>query len=856
MSLIPGTVLTPVADREAMLSEPHLILSVDKLLDRVVIIPIAPKQSKGRTYFRSYKVVSYQELDAELDLGNPRLATSAFKPRAVTCGTDEDIDARFAAGKSGGSSTARKLKRRWSLIEGLVCGPEKELLFYEEHLPELVRKHAAMIASHPQFNELYASKCRTRPRASKKDPGQKRLERIETEIRQLLNQYWAGGSFRGALTPLAEKHGNPGERRKAGALKRGHPNLAGRNGAKESGGPAGINVTPGSTHAAIIQFCWDTHVVRGKTSGYARRMMYNEFYSTTVVQPDGSTSKEWVPAHQRPTASHFEYWGAQRDPSAAAWRRQLPQGAYEKLFRAIQGAVTDDVYSVGQRGAMDSTPPDIQLVSALNRLDRIGGAHRIIVADTLGEGYIPGFYLGFDAASAETVKLAAYTAQMGTEEWREWLELLGLDTEIAAEDFIPITFSNLWADNTDLRSDEIMECLHAVETNIHYIPTRRSDMNSRVEADHRGLHALADHKRPGTTFGKKTERGEQAAVFRARMTMMEVIRDNVRAHHRWNTMPLDKALPLGMKGVEPTRLAITRELIRTGRIARPALPPELAIRVLLPKIAGTFTESGVRLHMLTSGQQKTYIGRVIFTSKHPLIEQWCSLARQGGRRDPGFFEHMFTINPMIPTRIWFTDPKTQELIRLNQRALGMRDPDLPYETTLGDLVQLTRADNDSRPARRDATDRSIGVFEAKQRDDQDRSEAAYAQAVKAAGSEPTRAQMKTNLRSNRERERAFTVVVAGMPIAPALTAAPGMSAPAADIGAESPGNADSSCIAPAERSFQDVSAGASTSDHSASIAPTSAKNSAGSASVSKGLPTLLVEALREADQLSHEGDRS
>jgi hypothetical protein len=169
-------------------------------------------------------------------------------------------------------------------------------------------------------------------------------------------------------------------------------------------------------------------------------------------------------------------------------------------------------------------------------------------------------------------------------------------------------------------------------------------------------------------------------------------------------------------------------------------------------------------------------------------------------------------------------------------------------------VELTRADNDSRSARRDARDRSIGEFEAKQRQDQDRSEAAYAQAVEAAGSEPKRSQMKANLRSNRERERASTVVVAGMPIAPALTASPGMSPPAANTGAESPGNADSGWVAPGQRGVQDASAGASTADYGASLARPATKDSAGSASVPKGLPKLLVEALREADRRAKEND--
>lgn len=770
-TLIPGLAIDQIAglatEAAIPISEPHLILAANQKLDILIAIPTSARHKQGRHYFLGPKKLSYEKIDRLLDPEAPALVVRPFFARSETNLTDEELDRKFKRKGQTESVALQQLKLRWAMLEPLLCGTDAELLFDPEHRTALLQARAREILADPLLGAKVSGKARqakVKRGRTQSDSSEAATERLIAELQRLLNQFWAGGGVRGALIGFGGNSGGRGKAKKAGTAKRGRKNAKQANKVSpegENSSDSGLNVEEGSEHAKIIKFCHDTWVVRGTTVATAHRRMWTEFYSELVQQPDGTTKKVWIDWQRRPTRSHFEYWGTKEDKAAAAWRKQLPPTKFDKSYRAIMGSVTDDVYGIGQRGGIDSTPPDIELIRAIDRLARVGGAHRIIVVDAMF-GYIPGLYMGFDAASSKTVRLALFNACDPNK--RQWLEDLSLEEDIPHEDFIPMWFANLWADNTDLRTEDIKNCAAGVNTNIHFVPKLRSDLNALPESGHHILHRLVDHKLAGTTYGRPSQRGEVKATYRARHTMFEALRETVRAIHVHNTAELEDNRPLRMrlKEVPPTRLHMTRELIRIGKVARALHAVDFARRQLLPRHPGTFTLKGVRLHRRDGTDKPEFVNHIVYVSNHPIIVRWCEEARKSGKRDEHFFRAEFIVNAYQPRRIWYLDLATGEPIELTFKVLVNRDDDLPYVMTLPDMIERDQVEGSERLDLQDARERRLGAMEASQRESNDLAEAKYQAAVEEAGGEPSKTAMKANKRANRDEEAAGTLM--GMPV--------------------------------------------------------------------------------------------
>lgn len=278
-----GQVLAPAGGQasesdRAIVDEAHLILWVDPELDVIVLIPIEPKRSAGRIYFRTYRRMSYSSVSKQAGAMPPKLVIRDFKPRPVTTLTDEELQQRFGRKHDRSTAQLNRLKWRWSLIVGLLSGAEPERLFSPDQLQKLAREQAESIASREPQADI--------------DPGgegggdlrlgTKKVGRVEKEIRAALNQYWAGGSRRGALIGFADRCGGRGKSRKAGSGQRGRP-IKGFDPGDEAG--RRLIVEEGSRHAEIIKWCHDTWVTNHCTTAAALRRMWTEFYSETIQQP-------------------------------------------------------------------------------------------------------------------------------------------------------------------------------------------------------------------------------------------------------------------------------------------------------------------------------------------------------------------------------------------------------------------------------------------------------------------------------------------------------------------------------------------------------------------------------------------
>lgn len=768
LPLIPGMVLSPLSEG-APLAEAHLILLADEVRDLAVLIPTSARQSAGRTYFVGYKRLSYRAVHSALDIENPSLAQEAFCPRPTSCLADEDLNKRYKLPGQKESTVLQMLKLRWMIIEPLVTSLDREILFDRDLLQVEVARRAAELEADGEYQKIAQSRSTAKAkRKGKSDtpPPDQRMQTLVAEIKRLLNQYWAGGSTRGSLISFSGNCGGPGKRKQVSGR------ALGRRSARTKAGKPGhepLIISPDDHNEDIIKYCIAHYLIRGVTVAQAVRRMWTDFYSETVQLESGKTKRRWLPVNQRPSRPQFEHRVAIEKPEHAAWRKHLAPNVFERNFRAVMGSAADDVKAVGQRGGIDASPIDFQLVKLESRLDRIGGAYRIILVDAM-YGYIPGFYVGLDAPSSKTVKLAIHHAL--NPDKTEWLESLGLEQDQDPGDWIPIHFADLWADNTDLRSDDVMASLESIGTRVHYVPVRRADRNPMAESGHHIIHRMVDHKMLGSTYGKpRSERGEESAIDRARHTLIQAIRETARAVHTHNTMALDVVRPLWMrdKGVPPTRLAMTRATIERGKVHHSLFPYELTHIHLLPRHQGTFTVKGVRLHREDTGRKVSYIEPLAYVSMHPVIVRKVEEARRGGKRDPDYFRGTFLVDPYSLRRCWYLDLHTMQTIPLDLKILGIDDVDLRYEATLYDVVDLMQDDAVEAPVWREQREQKLGDMEAEQDQTKAEAEAAYQAALDAVGGKkPSKAKLRANRAANRASEK--EAQMHGMPVIVSLGA--------------------------------------------------------------------------------------
>ena len=716
---IPGQLLSPLCE-EALIKEPMRVLY--QSLCHVWLIPITRRQSTNRSFYVTYRLYPRDELALQFSFPNPMINVVAEgMPEGDRALRDEELLLKYGGTEEDPPRTLELRKARWAMIQPLVEDETAELLFDAEVFSQRVQQRARQLG---ETRKQQMTKAR--------------------ELEQWLYCFWAGNFNRRALTPLYGNCGLRGKERRTITLPLGRRPAGARPEAPET-----LGYTLAEPDKDIIDYCWRHFYIRHRTMVAACRMMWTEFYSTLVQKADGTLKKEWLPKHERPSVMQFKTWGEKRNPGAAGWKRHFSQTTLDRIDRVLTAAANDGIVAVGQKGSIDSSPPDIEFVSLLNRLKRIGGANRILIVD-LRRGYIPGFYYGIDSPSAKTVNLAILSAMSDK---RELLEFLGLENEIPAEDWIPIMFSAIRADNTDARCEALHSSLGEIGTHFEHTPVARSDMNSMVEAAHHSFHRMVDHNMDGSTYGQRTERGEQSATERARHTIIEGLREFVRALHAFNTMPLDIEPTLEMQraGVELTRLGLTKWDIERGKVARSLLSIEEARAALLPRCKGTFTKSGVRLLRDDKGTQKRVFLRRLryFSNDQVIVRRLVEAKLERKKQDPAYFDDVFLYDPNCLKRLWYRNLADSRLIELR---LVSEDEDLPHEASLADIFELEDEDAIRRPQLEEERQQIRGKLEEGQEKTKKEARAAYQAALDEVDKPPSKASLKADKAKNREHE--------------------------------------------------------------------------------------------------------
>lgn len=708
--------------------------------DCVLLIAVEPIRSHGRIYFHGPVALKLSVIQKDLATHRARILTEVTqRPDAVAA--DDDLDRKYKRRGQEKSRTRQKREERWAILKPLVGTYDDRILILDRQI-----RHEKIAA-----------------RATEIATDRRSLARTKRLIADLLNQYWAGGSTKGALTPFADAHGARGreriQHRKLG--RRNTPTKTGR------GGHAGFVMTEEDKDQC--GFAWRNYYIRGKTIAKALRRMWREFYSEVSTNARGQAVHTLFPQDQRPTRVQFERWGRQRSPGHEAWKTQLTKFSLARLNRALLGSNNENIVAIGQLGGMDSTAPDIQFVSVLNRLKRIGGAHRILIIDAK-YGYIPGFYLGLDAPSAKTVRLAMLHALADKKDWLSWLGLSDQDPN----NWLRIQFARLVADNTDLRCVEVEQCLESIACGVQFVPVARSDLNSGVESAHHILHRSADHNLHGTTHGRRKERGERSPDEHARHTILEAIRETARAIYAHNTMELDVIPTLAAhrelvaRGIKLTRTNLTRWDMERGKVATSLIGADEARMKLLMPIRGTFTKRGIKLLRSDRGHKREFIEPVRYVSTdRAFVEQTIRAKVMRGRASSTDWDDDFLHNPYEPNHIYYRDPISGQLTQLDARV-PTDDSERLEECSLPDMVELMDSCADDRFNARVTRDESLSDLEDAQDRTNEESEVAYQRDLEAAPKKPSKAALKRDKKPNREAEKAVSMY--GMPVMPSTEA--------------------------------------------------------------------------------------
>lgn len=720
---VPGQCIKPVKTNP-LFARTVRVLLVNKDRNKIVVIEIEPRRSKSRLYFCGPRIEELSDVQKQLKQRNLHLLIHGVQPRPDVMATDEDLDRKYLRKEEEISQTLANRHSKYSLIEPLVRSTEDiELLFDTQVRREKIQFRA---------KELFDRSCS--------------WERLLKKITETLNQFFAEGSTPGAVTPFSAAQGGRGKQRTQ-KRKIGRKNTPTRNGIE---GIEGFLMT--ERDKDICGFSWRNYLVRGKTVAKALRKMWREFYSEISQGESGQTQHILLPPHQRPTRTQFERWGPLRSPGHESWKKQLSKSNLARLGRVLFGTADEGITRVGQRGAVDSTSGDVELVSVTNRLERIGPVHRILIVDGL-YGYIPGFYSGLDAPSAKTVRLAFLNALTDKREWLEWLGLNDQDPK----DWIPIRFNQVTADNTDLRCEEVIESLKSIGTSLSFVGVARSDLNSAVEASHHIIHRLSDHNLPGTTHGQRHERGDERPDILARLTIVEAIRETARAIHLHNTIELDIKPTLEMrrelldKGIKLTRANLTRWAINKGKLATSLIGEDEARIKLLTKMRGTFTQKGIRLLRPDRGEKREFIEPHRFVSRDQLILQRCLEAKvMRARRHPQSFDDDFLVDPFKLTEIFFRDPVSGRLIELQ---LATKDIDLPFECALSDVLELMGRDTLHLFGVQSSREEALSGMERAQEQTSHEAGMAYDEELGKLDRPPSKSALRKNKKENRAKEK-------------------------------------------------------------------------------------------------------
>lgn len=557
-----------------------------------------------------------------------------------------------------------------------------------------------------------------------------------TTARHLVHLFWAGGSQLNALMPRFDRCG-----------LRGHPKKS----LKKLGRPSrlfkmGVTTNSGFVLDDRAKSCiaWGYSLVnRERTLRDAYLLMSSRYWADHSIGPDGKVIATLHPKDQRPTFPQFRYWGRKLAKKTVK-EVLLGPTRYRQATEANGGSSQDQVCMAGQLGQFDGTSTDLYLCSLSSRLKKLPAMTRSMLKDVRSD-LIVGIYTGWDAPSPAT---ALKVLQNAVDDKVSFCARFGIT--ISADDWPSFLPKTILADNGEMKGETPTEAERQFGFGIEYAPVLRGDRKGVIETQHHTDHKKLDHKLPGTTKGKRRDRGEQHPVIHALWNYYEYMGELIRHvldHNNVEEVPELAPVEMLMADppIKPTRINIYGWLKSKNMVADVPVDVSAFRAFTLPDWPAVLHKNGVYLVADVLGR-KTRVARLRYSSKSLVATGLMSKVKQSGSP----IDVTVKFNQEDLSKIWLVTQ--QGLIAM---ALQVKDQTFVKKFTLTEwlmlLSELTLR-SDLQSGSRDQHDMDR-VLRREGTTTNARSEARKEE--KELGGRPSKQSLKSRLRTNLAEEMAL-----------------------------------------------------------------------------------------------------
>lgn len=449
--------------------------------------------------------------------------------------------------------------RRWGVVEPLLNGPDRDLLYCPESLGRLVAAHS------------------------------EKTGKTRWSIYRLLYRYWAFG-----MTPNAflDKYDNSGGRGKPRVFV---------NGKKPGRPPKYLGELPETstklltdTDKEIIKIgyaLYKNNKVKHISDAYIKTL--NRFYRAEHPSPDGSDDGRPLRSlDQVPTEAQFKYWGKKAFDEIDIKRGRKGERKWALDNRAIVGTAHEGLRGPCHRFEIDATVADIYLVSRFNKNWIIGRPIVYVVVDVFSR-MIVGIHVGLEGPSWNIARHAVFNAFTDKVNF-----CASYGVTIKAEDWpcchLP---QELVADRGEMLGAAAEGIVKGLKVDLDILPPFRADWKGTVESRFRLLNNLTQiHWTPGAVKTRERERGERDYRLDATLDMEEFTAILIKAvlHYNCHSRDPDRLSKVMIEhGVEPTPIGIWNWGIEKGLCQLNVQSKEAIYLHLLPSAKASVRAGGI-----------------------------------------------------------------------------------------------------------------------------------------------------------------------------------------------------------------------------------------------------------------------
>ncbi|GAB7540559.1 hypothetical protein CS8_002200 [Cupriavidus sp. 8B] len=262
-----------------------------------------------------------------------------------------------------------------------------------------------------------------------------------------------------------------------------------------------------------------------------------------------------------------------------------------------------------------------------------------------------GRYIGW-AVNVEAVRYGLLNMWSSKVDYARRLGVEGVtDADIPA-----VMVRTLIVDRGEGNAAKVRDDLRKLGVELHVLPRGRADQKGLVEVQHSSDHSRVDHSLPGTTYGRKRDRGEKHPGENALLNIEEFSRMMLRADIRHNTtVPVPHLLTAEMRqdGVRPIRSEIWAWARRKGYVGYISCHRDVVVDALMDKTTAVVRENGIFLIApVDEGRNREVVlTQFRYHGAYAADKKWLERARMNG-----IFRIDIKFNPYDLRRIFYLDP--------------------------------------------------------------------------------------------------------------------------------------------------------------------------------------------------------